>query len=81
MTQAVKKKKPRLVFHWRGGYLTKEVMPEICAAAQEAAKAAGKYAHISLNWPQAVFCVQLSEEPLEETPELEQTEETEEAEA
>ena len=78
--QAVKKKKPRLVFHWRGGYLTKEIMPEICAAAQEAARSAGKYARISLNWPQAVFCVSFSDEPLPETPELEKTDEAEEAE-
>lgn len=76
--QAVKKKKPRLVFHWRGGYLTKEIMPEICAAAQQAAEEMGKFVRISLNWPQAVFCLHFCEEKPQDAPEIEKTEEVEE---
>ena len=78
-TQAVKKKKPRLIFHWRGGYLTKEALPTICAAAEEAAQAAGKYARISLNWPQAVFCLSFTDEPPEGAPQLEQADEAAES--
>lgn len=79
--QAVKKKKPRLIFHWRGGYLTKEALPTICAAAEEAAREAGKFARVSLNWPQAVFCVSFTEEPPDAAPELEQADEAAECEA
>ena len=54
--QAVKKGKV-LVFHWRGGYLTKEVVKEIFTVCQEEAAKKGKYAAVSVNWSQAVvFC-------------------------
>lgn len=54
--QAVKKGK-RLTFHWRGGYLTRAVLDEILKTIQQAAEEKGKYARISLNWPQAVISV------------------------
>ncbi|MGM9618869.1 MAG: transglutaminase domain-containing protein [Oscillospiraceae bacterium] len=73
--QAVKKKKPRLVFHWRGGYLTRETLLAVSEAVRQAAEEAGKCVHISVNWPQAVFCVQFTAEPGAEAPELERAEE------
>ncbi len=54
--QAVKKGKP-LLFHWRGGYLTKEVLSEILKIFQEEAAAKEKQAICSVNWAQAVLCV------------------------
>lgn len=52
--QAAKKKKPFL-FHWRGGYLTREVLKELLIGIEEAAKEKGKIAKVSVNWPQAVI--------------------------
>lgn len=54
--QAVKKNKT-LIFHWRGGYLTREVLKELCTILTEEAEAKGKTAMLSLNWPQAVLHV------------------------
>ncbi len=54
--QAVKKGKT-LLFHWRGGYLTKEVLNDLIAIFDEEAKAKEKHAAISVNWPQAVLQV------------------------
>ena len=47
--QAAKKKKPFL-FHWRGGYLTREILKELLIGIEEAAKEKGKQAKVSLNW-------------------------------
>ena len=58
--QAAKKGKPFL-FHWRGGYLTREVLNELLSALDEAAKAKERYLRVSLNWPQAVLFAQFSE--------------------
>lgn len=52
--QAAKKGKA-FIFHWRGGYLTKEILNELLAALDEAAKEKGKHLRVSLNWPQAVL--------------------------
>ena len=52
--QAAKKKKPFL-FHWRGGYLTREILKELLIGIEEAAKEKGKQAKVSLNWMQAVI--------------------------
>lgn len=54
--QAAKKGKP-LVFHWRGGYLTRPVLEELVSLIQKAGEEKGKHAQISLNWPQAVIHV------------------------
>ena len=54
--QAVKKNKP-LIFHWRGGYLTREVLGELLDLMEEEARAKQKYIRVSLNWPQAVMRV------------------------
>ena len=55
--QAAKKKKPFL-FHWRGGYLTREILKKLLIGIEEAAKEKGKQAKVSLNWMQAVLCVE-----------------------
>ena len=55
--QALRKKQPGLVFHWRGGYLTREVLAELCVQIDAAAQARGRAAAISVNWPQAVLQV------------------------
>ncbi len=59
--QAIRKNKP-LLFHWRGGYLTREVLTELLETMAEAAREKGKYAKVNLNWPQAVLCVTFEEE-------------------
>ena len=46
-----------LVFHWRGGYLTREMLQELCTLLNEEAGKKDKSALLSLNWPQAVFHV------------------------
>lgn len=58
--QAVKKGK-NLLFHWRGGYLTKEVLEENIKIFGEEAAAKGKHPLVSLNWPQAVILVRFEE--------------------
>ena len=64
--QAIRKKQP-LVFHWRGGPLTREVLGELAAALEEAAGAKGRHAAIRLNWPQAVLEVRFPEAPPADT--------------
>lgn len=58
--QAVKKGKT-LTFHWRGGYLTREILADILKILEQAAQKKGKHARVSLNWPQAVLCVAFRE--------------------
>ncbi|MBU5434200.1 transglutaminase domain-containing protein [Pseudoflavonifractor sp. MSJ-37] len=53
-TQAIRKKKD-LTFHWRGGYLTREVLGELMARMESAATEKGRHVQVSLNWPQAVL--------------------------
>ena len=64
--QAIRKKQP-LVFHWRGGPLTREVLGELAAALEEAAGAKRRHAAIRLNWPQAVLEVRFPEAPPADT--------------
>lgn len=59
--QAAKKKRT-LVFHWRGGYLTREVLEEILKEIDGAAQAKGCHARVGVNWPQAVLRVSFAEE-------------------
>ena len=70
--QAVKKGKP-LVFHWRGGYLTRELVQEFLRIFEEVASEKGKYARVGLNWSQAVLSVTFEERPQEQ--ELQEEEE------
>ena len=58
-------KKGRLfTFHWRGGYLTKQVLEELLEQIAEAGKERGKTPHVSLNWSQAVLRIRYTEEPV-----------------
>lgn len=68
--QAVKKGR-LLLFHWRGGYLTREILNELIAIFHEEAAAKGKHALLSLNWPQAVLQVRFEEGNGQETVNLE----------
>lgn len=64
--QAIRKGHP-LIFHWRGGYLTREVLSELLKLLEQTAGQKGKHASVSLNWPQAVLFVTFAEEaPVEE---------------
>ena len=64
--QAVKKGKVFL-FHWRGGYLTKEVVMEMLQIFEEEAVKKEKHAKVSINWPQAVLQVRFEEQaPVEQ---------------
>ena len=52
--QAIRKKSP-LVFHWRGGALTRQVLRELAETLERAAREKGLHAQIKVNWPQAVL--------------------------
>ena len=59
------------VFHWRGGYLTRDVLNELIKALEETAQKKGKHAALSFNPAQAVvyarFPAELpNDEPVEE---------------
>lgn len=55
--QALRKKKERLTFHWRGGCLTRDVLAELCRIIGETAAKRERGASVSVNWPQAVLQV------------------------
>lgn len=59
--QAVKKGKT-LIFHWRGGYLTREVLAELLQIIEDEAVKKEKHARVSLNWSQAVLQVVFEKE-------------------
>lgn len=54
--QAIRKGKP-FIFHWRGGYLTRDVLSELINVLTEAGRPKGKYPRTTLNLSQAVVCV------------------------
>lgn len=58
--QAVKKGKV-LLFHWRGGYLTREIFAQLVTVFDQEAKVKGKKAYVSVNWSQAVIRVRFEE--------------------
>ena len=74
--QAVKKGR-LLLFHWRGGYLTKEVLGDLMKIFAEEAKARDKQALCSVNWPQAVLRVRFEEGQGQEQMEMEEANEGE----
>ena len=64
--QAVKKGRT-LIFHWRGGYMTREIVQDFLKIFKEEAEKKNKHAKVSLNWAQAVVKVQFIEQvPVEE---------------
>ena len=76
--QAIRKNK-ELIFHWRGGYLTREVLAEILQLLEESARQKNRHARVGLNWPQAVFQVSFPEEDSAEAVVWENANEGEEA--
>lgn len=62
---AIRKKQKYFVFHWRGGYLTREVLQEIAADAAQAAKEKDKYIRMSFNYAQAVIRLAIEDAPPE----------------
>ena len=60
--QAIRKKRETYVFHWRGGYLTREVLIELCNRIGKAASGRRKGVEISVNWPQAVLQVRFTDQ-------------------
>ena len=74
--QAVKKGKV-LLFHWRGGYLTKEILAELMEIFEKEAQAKDKRPRVSVNWSQAVLRVRFEDGAGEEQLEMEEPNEGE----
>ena len=74
--QAVKKGKV-LLFHWRGGYLTREILSELLEIFDKEAQTKDKRARVSVNWPQAVLRVRFEDGVGEEQIEMEEANEGE----
>ena len=66
-----------LLFHWRGGYLTKEIFKELVEVFTSEANAKNKTAFCSVNWAQAVLSVRFCEGITEDTVEIEEVNEGE----
>ena len=52
-----------LIFQWRGDYLTRERLVELCDLLEKVAAAKGRHARVRLNWPQSVLEVSFPEAP------------------
>lgn len=59
--QAIRKKQP-LIFHWRGGPLTRETLEELLALLERQAAGRGLHVRAEVNRPQAVLSVTFPEE-------------------
>ena len=81
--QALRKKEPHFVFHWRGGGLNRAILGEILALARAQAAAKGKEAACAVNVTQAVIqldftdtaaelTVQQPDENREDVPEMDE---------
>lgn len=73
------KKNRVLTFHWRGGYLTREVLHEICILLEEVGISENKDPILSLNWPQAVLRVRFDPIASDNTADVSQKEDIESA--
>ena len=74
--QAAKKGRV-LIFHWRVGYLTKEVLKELLELIRKAGDEKDKTAMVSINWPQAVIRVQYTDMQVQESVIIEEANEGE----
>ena len=63
--QAAKKSKT-LTFHWRGGYLTREVLNELLGLIRKAGAEKNKTAVVNINWPQAILRLYYTEAQMQE---------------
>lgn len=59
--QAIHKKKELYVFHWRGGYLTRDVLRVLCERIENAASNRQKGVEVFVNWPQSVLQVRFTD--------------------
>ena len=50
-----------MVFHWRGSYLTREVLADFVSFAQKVAEDCGRAVEISVNRAQAVIRMDFSD--------------------
>lgn len=75
---AIRKKQEHFVFHWRGGYLTREVLLEIAELAARSAKEKDCYVRMTFNYSQAVIQLNITDKPAEQGKEGMQEEEAEE---
>ena len=53
-------------FHWRGSYLTREVLADLVDQIQTAGKTRDKKAIITLNWPQAILRFHFTDQQAED---------------
>ena len=60
--QSIRKKRDTYVFHWRGGYLTREALSDLCQRIEHAAAKREKGVEIFVNWPQAVLQVRFTDQ-------------------
>ena len=74
--QAAKKGRT-LTFHWRGGYLTKEILNELLTLIRKTGKEKNKTAIVSVNWPQAVIRLHYTEAQTQERITMEEANEGE----
>ena len=74
--QAAKKGKV-FTFHWRGGYLTREVLNELITLIRKAGTEKNKSAVISINWPQAVLRLHYTDIQIQESVTMEDANEGE----
>ena len=65
------------VFHWRGGYLTREVLMELVQALEQAAQQKGRHAAVSFNHAQAVLYARFPADLPQEEPVAEEANEGE----
>ena len=54
LVAVLRKNQGHFVFHWRGGYLTRDILEQIYKEASEAAAKKEKYVRLSANMPQAI---------------------------
>jgi hypothetical protein len=55
VSQALRKKRESYLFHWRGGYLTREKLLELAQVINRAALERQRGVTYCVNWPQAVI--------------------------
>ena len=65
--QALRKKQPHFVFHWRGGGLNREILTDLLNRCAAAAAERGKCVSCSVNTAQAVVQLDFTDAPAGET--------------
>ena len=66
--QALRKKQPHFVFHWRGGGLNREILTDLLNRCAAAAAERGKCVSCSVNTAQAVVQLDFTDAPAGEDP-------------